>query len=202
MRKSTYILIGLVVLFCGSLQAQPRLKAPQFWVGAHGGVTASTVLFNPSDGSSLIQSCVLGGNGGFVFRYAGHKYCHFQMELNYEHRGWTKNGTANSLHYLELPIMMNLNFGSEICRWFWNLGPQIGVCIVDETKTIDHRIDWGLMTGTGFYIQTKNAGVYQLEVRFDFSLGGIYGTKVTDYYSMASPIDLSINLGYLIPIRK
>ena len=76
-----------------------------------------------------------------VFRYAGHKYCAFQMELNYEHRGWAENGEARSLHYVELPIFMHLNFGSDKCKWFFNLGPQIGYCVYDESQLIDRRFD-------------------------------------------------------------
>ena len=39
-------------------------------------------------------------------------------------------------------------------------------------------------------------------MRFDYSFGGVVGTNVTDHYSMASPMDLSINLGYYWPIKK
>ena len=173
-------------------------------MGVHGGVTASTIIFNPSVSgmSPITKACTLGGDAGFVFRYAGHKYCHFQMELNYQHRGWAVNGVANNLHYVELPILMNLNFGSDVCRWIFNLGPQIGYCVKDETNTISHSFDWGLAAGTGLYVRTKNAGVYELEIRFDYSFGGIYGTSVTDYYNMASPMDLSFNLGWYWPLRK
>ena len=178
-------------------------------MGAHGGVSAGTVLFNPSveNMTPITNAVVLGGNGGLVFRYAGHKYCHFQMELNYQHRGWATGNTSightyNNLHYIELPILMNLNFGSDICRWIFNLGPQIGYCIKDESSSIDHPFDWGLAAGTGFYIQTPKAGIYELEIRYDFSFGGVYGTNVTDKFNMASPMDLSINLAWLWPIRK
>ncbi len=197
-----------VVVCCVAAFAQPRLKRPEFYVGFHGGVTASTVFFRPSvEGMTPItNAAVLGGNGGLVFRYAGHKYCHFQTELNYLHRGWATyteaaGHTYNNLHYIELPIFMHLNFGSEVGKWFLNLGPQIGYCVKDETKTVDHRFNWGLAGGTGFYIQTKKAGLYQLEIRVDYSFGGIYGTTLTDKYSLASPFDLSINLGWLLPIR-
>ena len=185
------------------MQAQPRLRAPEYYLGVHGGVSAGTVLFNPavSGMSPITQACVLGGNGGLVFRYAGHKYCHFQMELNYMHRGWKQAGTEHNLHYIELPILMNLNFGSQVCRWIFNLGPQIGYCVWDESKSIDHPFDWGLAAGTGFYVQTKKAGTYELEMRFDFSFGGVLGTSVTDSYNMASPMDVSINLGWYMPVR-
>ena len=218
--------LGLIVLAFFIFQllpssAQPRLSEKEYWIGVHGGATASTVMYRPrvSNMSPITNACVLGGNGGLVFRYAGHKYCAFQMELNYEHRGWAEKSDAGSynrsLHYIELPIFMNLNFGNEVCRWFLNIGPQIGYCIKDEGNSgvlvngttapeydqITQPFDWGLAAGTGLYIQTKKAGVYQLEVRFDYSLGGIFGTTVTDHYSVANPMDLSVNLAYMWRIK-
>ena len=204
-RQSRNILITLSLLLISlSAWAQPRLQTPEFYLGVHGGATASTVLFVPAESgmSPITSACVLGGNGGLVFRYAGHKYCHFQMELNYEHRGWKQSGTGHSLHYIELPIFMHLNFGGKICRWFFNLGPQIGYCVKDESNTIDHRFDWGLAAGTGLYFKTRKAGIYELEIRYDFSLGGVLGTSVTDKHSMANPMDLSVNLGWLFPVKR
>ncbi len=124
------------------------------------------------------------------------------MELDYMHRGWKDSYGTNSLHYVELPILMNLNFGSDLCRWIFNLGPQIGYCVWEESGTITQRFDWGLAAGTGFYIRTKNAGVYEFEIRYDFSLGSVFGTTVTDDYKMANPMDLSINLGWYWPIKS
>ena len=199
-------IIALVVgaMCIGMVCAQPRLRTPEFYLGVHGGVTASTVLFMPSESgmSPITKACVLGGNGGFVFRYAGHKYCGFQMELNYEHRGWTQSGTPHSLHYIELPILMHLHFGSPVCQWFFNLGPQIGYCVKDESSTITHPFDWGLTAGTGILFNTKKAGTYHLEIRYDFSLGGVLGTTVTDKHNMANPMDLSVNLGWVMPVRQ
>ena len=188
----------------GMVCAQPRLRTPEFYLGIHGGVTASTVFFMPSESgmSPITKACVLGGNGGFVFRYAGHEYCGFQMELNYEHRGWTQSGTPHSLHYIELPILMHLHFGSPFCQWFFNLGPQIGYCVKDESSTITHPFDWGLAAGTGVLFNTKKAGTYHLEIRYDFSLGGVLGTTVTDKHNMANPMDLSVNLGWVMPVRQ
>ena len=210
MKGYRYIaVLALCAMFAMGAKAQPRLQTPEYYLGVHGGVTASSVLFNPSVAymTPITDACVLGGNGGLVFRLARHKYCHFQMELNYMHRGWATGNdtiahTYHNLHYIELPILMHLNFGSDICRWIFNFGPQIGYCVWDESKTIDHPFDWGLAAGTGFYIQTPKAGIYELEVRFNFSFGGVYGTGVTDKYNMASPMDLSVNLGWYFPVRK
>ena len=211
---SRSIVQGLVVLslfifhFLPSY-AQPRLRRPEYYIGFHGGVSASSVIFTPrvNNMSPITKACVLGGNGGLVFRYAGHKYCALQTELNYVHRGWAEKNDSigkysRSLHYIEIPLLMHLNFGSEKARWIFNLGPQIGYCVWDESNAITHPFDWGLAAGTGFYVRTKNAGAYELEVRFDYSFGGIVGTNVTDKYNMASPIDLSINLGWYWPIKK
>lgn len=222
MRFEKYI---VCILLCGisvlAAKAQPRLRTPEYFLGVHGGVSASSVLFTPrvANMTPITKAAVLGGNGGLVFRYAGHKFCAFQMELNYEHRGWAEASDAGnynrSLHYVELPILMNLQFGGEVCRWFMNLGPQIGYCVKDEGNSgkmvngigaieydpVDHPFDWGLAVGTGLSFPTPHAGVYELEVRFDYSFGGIYGTSITDYFTMASPMDLSVNLNWLMPIR-
>ncbi len=197
------------MLITAVVSAQPRLSKPEFYLGIHGGVSAGTVIFRPAvaNMTPIMNACVLGGNGGLVFRYAGHKYCHFQMELNYQHKGWATYSESaghnyHNLHYLELPILMNLNFGSDVCRWFFNLGPQIGYCLWDENKSIDHPFDWGMAAGTGLYVNTRKAGIYELEIRFDYSFGGVYGTSITDTYNMASPMDLSVNLAWLMPVRK
>ena len=204
------------------LRAQPRLRAPEYYVGFHGGITASTVMFSPSVAqmSPITNACILGGNGGFVFRYAGHKYCAFQMELNYAGHGWAegKPGTGRyyrRLHYLELPILFHLNVGTDVGKWFFNVGPMIGYCIKDggnygtlvngddqtQYTAIHKPFKWGVTAGTGFYINTAKAGVYQFEVRFNYGIGGIYGTGAADHFKMASPMDLSVNLGWLWPLK-
>ncbi len=244
-----YILLcALCSAFCILLQAQPRLQTPEIYIGVHGGVSASTIWFNPAVDymTPITQACVLGGNGGLVFRYAKHKCCAIQIEINYQHRGWREHIGANDastyitnvylpnpnkistaaitsttpvptltytreLHYIELPLLMNINFGNERWRGFFNLGPQIGYCIKDNrgegekinpTKyhyetPIDHPFDWGLAGGLGFYYRSRNAGLYQLEARFNYSFGGIYGTQLVDHFSMASPMDLSVNLAWM-----
>lgn len=220
MRRLGYIIFLLIITISTCL-AQPRLRVPEIYVGIHGGVTASSVLFSPAvpNMTPITQACTLGGNGGFVFRYGGHKYCAIQVELNYRHRGWKETKGEDiytrELHYIELPLLMNLNFGNERCRAFLNLGPQIGYCVHDnggigplisENKTqyrpIEQPFDWGLAGGLGVYFRSRNAGLYQLEARFNYSLGGIFGTNVTDHFTMASPMDLSINLAWMWEIKK
>ena len=221
---------GILILFFLSIfnfqfsicTAQPRLRTPEYYLGFHGGVSMSTVSFTPTvqNMSSFKDGWRLGGNGGLVFRYAGHKYCGLQVELNYLHRGWGEHndtiGTyTRSLNYIEIPMLMHLNFGSDKCRWFLNLGPQIGYCIKDEGnhgtlvndadaaeyQSLDKPFDWGILVGTGILIPSKKAGTYHLEIRFDYSFGGLYNNNLTDHFRAACPMDLSVNLGWVMPVR-
>lgn len=213
MSRSTYILLLLLCIVCGSLNAQPRLERPEVYLGAHAGVMASSVLFDPAvAGIDLLQS-PLSVNGGLVFRYVGHKVCALQVELNYMQRGWREVGDGvdyrRQLDYLELPLLMQLYFGKQHFRAFLNLGPQVGYCIRDveygqrlgqsvhQYEAITNRFDWGLAGGLGVCYRTNRIGLFQLEARFNYSLGSIFGNKLTDHFEMSNPMGLSVNLAYL-----
>lgn len=221
MSRKRYIVTLLIVLTSVTAIGQKRLSVPEMYVGVQGGVAASTVMFSPKVGnmSPIEQACVLGANAGFVFRYSGHKCCAVQLELDYLHRGWREHNSTGTytrdLHYLEIPLLMHIYFGSERWRGFFNLGPQIGYCIKDgggkgtqissdgnEYAPINHRFDWGLATGLGFYYRSRNAGLYQFEARFDYSFGAIFGTQLEDHFAMANPMDLSINLAWMWELKK
>lgn len=118
---------------------------------------------------------------------------------------------TRQLHYIEMPFMAHIFFGKYRSRGFINIGPQIGYCVKDDGGTgtkllgntheydpITKRFDWGVTAGFGGYFRTRKAGTYQMEARCGFSMGGIYGSKTTDYFKqMSSPLDLSINLAWL-----
>ncbi|MBR6017188.1 MAG: PorT family protein [Paludibacteraceae bacterium] len=223
-----YILILVLCSLSGAIivpsMAQPMLRAPEMYIGVQGGVQASTVLYSPTVSymnNPFTNGVLLGGDGGLVFRYAGHKVCGLQVELNYMHRGWREHDASTGtyerhLHYLELPFLMHLYFPQQrSVRGFLNLGPQIGFCIADtysgtplsaaaskQYQSLNSRFDWGLAAGLGFYVRTQKAGLYQLELRANYSLGSIYGTQPGDYFSRANPLDVSINLGWLWPLNK
>lgn len=202
------------------IAAQPRLKKPEIYVGIHGGVMGSTVVFSPKvKGMSNLKYMLLGGNGGVVFRMSMHKHCAFQIELNYMQRGWREYETSSDgstvytdysrrLDYIELPILSHIYFGSERFRGFVNLGPQIGYCIWDrergshlndayQYKPIDKRFDWGAAGGLGVYYRSRHAGLYQIEARFNYGFGGIYNMSSKEYFSNSGMMNLSVNFAYL-----
>lgn len=214
----TYIVLLLCVT--ATATAQPRLREPEMYVGVHGGVMASTIQFKPANPNMtpFIQSVFLTGNGGLVFRYSGHKCCAIQVELNYLQRGWKEHSEAGNyirrLDYIELPFLTHIYFGSPTWRGFVNLGPEIGYCVHDDGgkgvkqtyethqyAAIDKRFDWGVTGGLGFYCRTKNAGLYQLEARFAYSLGTIFAARSSDYFGNANSMNLSINLAWMWEIH-
>ena len=219
MQKLGYILLLLLLANCTF--AQKRLDCPEVFLGVHGGVKASSMLFSPSVKQLDILRSPLTGNGGLVFRYAEHRVCPLQVECNYMQQGWAEVYEraiyTRQLHYIELPFLMHLGFGKKKIRLFLNIGPQIGYCIADQVKvegseeeqfskpqhqSIDNRFDWGAAAGFGCYYKTDRAGVFQVEARFDYSLGSAFKTGQLHYFKLANPIGLSINLGYLWEFKK
>ena len=219
MMQKRHILVWVVLASCALLSAQPRLRQPEIYVGAYAGALASMVHFSPTvEGISALTSPIT-PNGGLVFRYAGHKVCALQVEVNYMQRGWhekTDEGQEylRQLHYIEVPLLTHLYFGGQYFRGFLNIGPQVGYCVKDvaqgplieveapQYQPIQNRFDWGLAGGLGMYYRTNRAGLFQLEARFNYSLGGIFKTSKTDYFSQANSMNLSLNLAYLWEIKR
>lgn len=222
MKSTRYILSLFLLAISSTLVAQPRLRHPELYIGAHAGVMASSITFNPTvKGIDLLQS-PLSINGGLVVRYAAHKVCALQLELNYMQRGWKEVLPATDtspavdyrrqLDYIQLPLLMHLAFGNKF-RGFLNLGPQIGYCFRDTeygTKNplythhyqpIQQPFDWGLAGGLGMYYRTNKIGTFQLEARFNYSLGSVFNNRITDYFTSANPMNLSVNFAYLWEIR-
>ena len=218
--RHIFITILLLILSI-AVNAQPRLRTPEMYVGAHAGAMASTMLFKPNIANIDIMQSPLTINGGLVFRYAGHKVCAIQTELNYMQRGWSETITlgqttmdyTRQLDYIEIPLLMHLYFGKERFRGFFNLGPQIGYCIRDVATPlpegvtaphylpIDKPFDWGLAGGLGCYYRTRHIGLFQLEARFNFSMGTIYNNRKVDYFSQSNAMNLSLNFAYLWEIK-
>lgn len=218
--RRNIVLIGMLLLSIVCI-AQPRLRRPEIYVGAHAGVMASTMLFKPSVANMDLLQSPLSTNGGLVFRYAGHKVCAIQAEVNYMSRGWHEmirldHGTMDyyrTLDYIEVPLLMHLYFGKERFRGFINLGPQIGYCFRDvstelpssitapQYESITKPFDWGLAGGLGCYYRTKKIGLFQIEARFNFSMGSVFNNRQIDYFSQSNAMNLSVNLAYMWEIK-
>lgn len=223
--KHTHTRIAFLLFLLGTTllptQAQRRFLHPELYFGAQAGVMAATTIFAPSvpGTENILNACTLAPDGGLVFRYNGHKHCGFQVELNYMQRGWAERSDthayARRLHYIQLPFLSHIWFGSKSGRGFFNLGPQIGYCVYDDggsgtqqtTRTqqyqhIDLPFDWGVAAGVGGYFRSNHTGVWQLEARFNYSLGTLFYAGTKDYFSNANAMNLSLNLAWLWEFRQ
>ncbi len=227
MRHQRIYIVGFLLIIAIGAQAQKRLLAPEMYIGVHGGVIGSTVLFNPAREtmSPFLNGAILGGTGGLVFRYSEQKCCGIQVELNYMQRGWREAGVnvngigtnyTRKLHYLEIPFLMHIYFGKPSFRGFVNLGPQIGYCIKEEINNLNpegypdqpeygkimHPFDWGVAGGLGFYYRSRKAGIYQLEVRANYSLGTLFDNTVGADLRMSNSLNVGIHLAWLWEFRR
>lgn len=200
-------------LACSAVSAQKRLRQPEIYLGAHAGAMASTVYFSPSVAGMNVLQSPLSVNGGLVFRYAGHRVCAIQVEANYMQRGWREKGEnvdyRRQLDYIEVPLLMHLYFGKQHFRAFVNVGPQLGYCIRDvqlgtsnphykyQYAEVEKPFDWGAAAGAGVYYRTNKIGLFQLEARFNYSLGGVFKVSKMNHFEAANHMNLSLNLAYL-----
>ncbi len=110
---------------------------------------------------------------------------------------------------------MHIYFGSSTVRGFVNLGPQIGYCVYDNSgigtkqtsevhqySPIEMPFDWGIAGGLGFYIRSRNAGLYQLEVRYNYSLGTLFDASLSAHFHNSNPMELSVNLAWLWEFKR
>lgn len=231
MRKINYISLFLIsALFIFSplnLKAQRKIE-PNFAIGGKGGISLSRTNFSPS----IPQSMILGTVAGLTFRYLEENYFGLIAELNIEQRGWKETFDNTSykyerrLTYLQIPVMTHIYFGSKVVKGFFNLGPEVGIMIGDNTSTnfdvnnisnlpdfpSDHRtaqytlpintkFDYGISAGLGMEIVAKKKNSFMLEGRFYYGLGNIFASHKTDYFSSSPGMSIMVTLGYMYRIK-
>lgn len=197
-------------------------------VGAKAGADMSRVFFNPS----VRQKMPVGFTAGFMFRYVEEAHFGLQAELNFVQRGWKEDfedapyNYRRTINYVELPVMAHIYFGRR-GRFFFNAGPQIGLCLGESTSAnfnpadmdnlpdfptqnreneqmkldVTQKIDFGICAGLGgeFSINRRNA--VNLEVRFYYGLGNIFKSGRQEAFRGCNQMSLSATVGYLFRVR-
>lgn len=141
-----------------TLAQVPRLQNAEMHIGAHAGIS--------TDLKWNIQP-----TGGFVFEYTNQKFCGLQVEVNYRSK------------YIDLPLLMHLNFGNRRGAFIINLGPQIGAPLAHQ------KFYYGVTGGLGGEIRTRKAGIFDLDIRFLY--GFAEDTK-----------ELAAHIGWYWPIHR
>lgn len=206
------IIAVLFLLSAWQLHAQQTFQ-PETSLGVNGGVTFSKVNFSPVVKQTMLQ----GVNGGITFRHISEKHFGFIVEANIVQRGWKEDITdstySRTLNYLEIPFLTHITFGNHRVRYFVNLGPKLGILLLDKEKrnfptndnqhgkAIDNSFDYGLCGGTGFELRT-GVGSFLLEGRYYYGLGDIFSNAKKEYFDRSANNSVSVNLTYMVPWHK
>lgn len=227
--KCKIFLIGILSLVIPQIvSAQGNFQSELSW-GVNGGVSMSSVSFNPR----IPQSKLRQGVGGLSARYISEKHFGIQCELNYSQRGWKEmypdsvnRHYSRSLAYLELPVLTHIYFETgKRGRIIFNLGPQIGYFLsqkelesnIDKNKdktpnyvmSIQNRFDWGLCFGGGFEFRT-DIGNFILDGRYYFGLSDIFDNSkivknpetVAFNFAASSNQVICVKLTYLFKLKN
>lgn len=226
MKRILTLLLLLVAVSSGA-DAQKKISKELF-LGVKGGTTWSRLSINPN----IKQTFGMGYLGGVSMRYAEEKFFGVIVELNFAQHGWKEDFSdemasydyRRTLNYIELPFLAHIYFGNKAFRFFINLGPQIGLCIGENTvsnfnyaeppafditretqhytKGVEHPFDYGLTGGGGFEIRIKEKHAILVEARYYFGLGDIFNNRSADYFSVSSNQSILLSLSYMINIKK
>ena len=206
--------IACVILLLGVVTYSSAQEfKPQLTLGGRVGATASFMIFSPNVG----QGAIFAPNAGVVFRYVSEKYFGRQAEVNYDQKGWSEplNNYSRRLNYLEIPFLTHITFGRKMCKGFVNLGPNIAYMLSDkiygnnlqgssqpqQTLPVKNHFDYGICAGLGFEVQTKKAGIYQIEARYNYGLGDIFSSASSSPIRVSSNQNISLNFAVLFPLK-
>lgn len=136
---------------------------------------------------------------------------------------------SRTINYVQIPLLAHLAWGKEEqgFNFFINLGPQFGIYLSDsasknydepnlndddtgrsntvvaqETMPIEKKLDYGIALGGGLEYAHRRLGRFELEGRYYYGLGNIYGSSKRDYFGKSNFGNIIIKATYLFDIVK
>ena len=134
---------------------------------------------------------------------------------------------SRTINYVQLPVMAHLAWGREQrgAQFFFQIGPQFGYWLSESTKTnfdfaernradrvnpvcaqdtmaVEHKFDYGIAAGLGLEYSVPRVGHFQLEARYYFGLGNIYGDTKRDFFSKSNMSSIIVKLAWLFDITR
>ena len=200
-------------------------------VGVNAGWMLTKMDFDPTIKQNYKQSPTIGLSARYLCEKYFSSICAVQVELNYAAQGWQElieDGSGNeyerNLHYVQLPILMQLGWGRERrgLKFVFEAGPQIGYCLSEsETRgggtwdtsnrpnsvvyqydhELDHNFDYGLTGGFGLELSTS-IGHFLLEGRYYYGLGDTYDNSKKGYFARSANNAIIIKLNYLFDVVR
>ena len=67
---------------------------------------------------------------------------------------------------------------------------------------VEHKFDYGIAVGAGMEYSIPRMGHFQLEGRYYYGLGNIYGDTKRDFFSRSNMNSIVVKLSWLFDITK
>ena len=133
-----------------------------------------------------------------------------------------------TINYFQIPFLAHLAWGKETrgFNFFVNAGPQFGIYLSEKTEArlaynqdgsvssaghasyvvaqdtmkVENKFDYGIAAGAGIEAHIKHVGRFQLEARYYYGLGNIYGDSKRDYFAQSAHGTITIKAAYLFDL--
>ena len=134
---------------------------------------------------------------------------------------------SRNIGYIQIPVFAHLAWGRENkgFQFFFQAGPQFGLYLSESTDSnfnwdernttdrsnktdeqgtmpVENKFDYGIAGGLGMEYSHPRAGHFQLEARYYYGLGKIYGDSKRDFFGRSNHGSIVIKVAYLFDIMK
>lgn len=134
---------------------------------------------------------------------------------------------SRNIGYIQIPVFAHLAWGRENkgFQFFFQAGPQFGLYLSESTDSnfnwdernttdranktdeqgtmpVENKFDYGIAGGLGMEYSHPRAGHFQLEARYYYGLGNIYGDSKRDFFGRSNHGSIVIKVAYLFDIMK
>ena len=165
----------------------------------------------------------LGANGGVAINSVD-----FDPTIKQKmHVGPLNDTYSRNVSYLQLPVFARLAWGKEQkgLQFFFQAGPQIGLCIGDSSKRssqwttdehgtplrpnnvvaqydldIERKFDYGIAGGLGLEYNSP-VGHFILEGRYYYGLADMFGNSKKDPFARSANGTIHVKLAYLMDLK-
>jgi hypothetical protein len=218
--KKCFLLVAVIFLFGWSAQAQVYLMPK-------GGITSSNVNFDQDLANQKSNMGFVAGLG-LSFPITSDNFVAIQPEFLYTQKGFKGDylGVTNrrvNYNYLEVPLLLKVNFGEEAFKAFVNAGPSFGYALGGRWRADNQDMKVKFGTGTNstdiMYLNPNNINRLDIGIQFgvgagiaagpgDLTLEARYGIGLTDFDNISGAPDsqnksknrvIALMLGYAIP---
>lgn len=139
--------------------------------------------------------------------------------------GDAQEAYERTINYVQVPLLAHLAWGREYkgVNFFFNAGPQFGFALSESTKTnftpetantsdrvsttmaqdtmaVENKFDYGITAGLGLEFALNHVGRFQVEARYYYGLGNIYGDSKRDFFGASNHSVITIRGAYLFDL--